>query len=108
MQSLTRLDLMTVYIIAQLKFTQRELYDRYQSRFAEVFRKFRGRLPVADERPEVLERLSFPTARRQRSFTDRPNLRRSRPTARPTRSYYCCAAKSISTRNESEPSTLGH
>jgi uncharacterized protein (DUF1330 family) len=46
---------MTVYIIAQLKFTQRELYDRYQSRCAEVFRKFRGRLLVADERPEVLE-----------------------------------------------------
>jgi uncharacterized protein (DUF1330 family) len=56
MQSSTRLDLMTVYIIAQLKFTQRELYDRYQSRFAEEFRKFRGRLLVADERPEVLER----------------------------------------------------
>jgi uncharacterized protein (DUF1330 family) len=55
MQSSTRLDLVTVYIIAQLKFTQRELYDRYQSRFAEVFRKFRGRLLVADERPEVLE-----------------------------------------------------
>ena len=34
---------MSVYIIAQLKFTRRELYDRYQSRFMGVFRKFRYR-----------------------------------------------------------------
>jgi uncharacterized protein (DUF1330 family) len=46
---------MTVYIIAQLKFTRRELYNRYQSRFAEVFRKFKGRLLVADEHPVVTE-----------------------------------------------------
>jgi hypothetical protein len=30
---------MSVYIIAQLKFTRRELYDRYQSRFTGVFSK---------------------------------------------------------------------
>ena len=46
---------MTVYIIAQLKFTRRELYNRYQSRFADVFRKFRGKLLVADEHPVVVE-----------------------------------------------------
>lgn len=46
---------MTVYIIAQLKFTRRERYDRYQSRFADVFRKFKGKLLVADERPVVAE-----------------------------------------------------
>lgn len=46
---------MTVYVIAQLKFTRRELYDRYQSRFADVFRKFKGKLLVADEGPVVLE-----------------------------------------------------
>jgi len=46
---------MTVYIIAQLKFTRRERYDRYQSRFADVFRKFKGKLLVADERPVVTE-----------------------------------------------------
>ena len=33
---------MSVYIIAQLKFTRRELYDRYQSRFMGVFRKFKA------------------------------------------------------------------
>ena len=46
---------MSVYVIAQLKFTRRELYDRYQSRFADVFRKFKGRVLVADEHPVVLE-----------------------------------------------------
>jgi len=39
---------MSVYIIAQLKFTRRELYDRYQSRFMGVFSKFKGKLLVAD------------------------------------------------------------
>jgi uncharacterized protein (DUF1330 family) len=46
---------MPVYIIAQLKFTRRELYDRYQSRFADVFRKFKGKVLVADEHPVVTE-----------------------------------------------------
>lgn len=46
---------MSVYIIAQLKFTRRELYDRYQARFFDVFRKFRGKVLVADERPRLLE-----------------------------------------------------
>ena len=45
---------MSVYIIAQLKFTRRELYDRYQSRFMGVFKKFKGKLLAADERPVVL------------------------------------------------------
>ena len=46
---------MTVYVIAQVKFTQEELYRRYQSRFAEVFRPFKGHLLVADEKPKVLD-----------------------------------------------------
>ena len=53
---------MTVYIIAQLKFTRRELYDRYQSRFAGVFRKFKGKLLVADEHPVVMTMSSRPIA----------------------------------------------
>src|SRR5436189_6345378 len=47
--------IVSVYIIAQLKFTERERYDRYQSRFFGVFKNFRGRLLVADEHPVVLE-----------------------------------------------------
>ena len=47
---------MSVYIIAQLKFTRRELYDRYQSRFMGVFSEFKGKLLVADaHRPQAVE-----------------------------------------------------
>jgi uncharacterized protein (DUF1330 family) len=46
---------MTVYVIVQLKMTDRVAYDRYQARFFDVFRNFRGRLLSADEHPEVLE-----------------------------------------------------
>lgn len=35
---------MTVYAIAQLKFTDRAAYDRYQARFLDVFRRHRGTL----------------------------------------------------------------
>lgn len=46
---------MTVYVIAQLKMTDRASYDRYQARFFDVFKQFRGRLLAADEHPTVLE-----------------------------------------------------
>jgi len=72
---------MTVYIIAQLKFTRREIYDRYQACFADVFRKFRGRLLVAEEKPLVLEGsferdkvviLEFPDKEAAMEFQDSP------------------------------------
>ena len=46
---------MTVYAIVQLKMTDRAAYDRYQTRFMDVFKKFSGRLLSADENPAVLE-----------------------------------------------------
>lgn len=46
---------MTVYVIAQIKFTREELYRRYQARFADVFKQFKGRMLVADEAPQVLD-----------------------------------------------------
>jgi uncharacterized protein (DUF1330 family) len=46
---------MTVYVIVQLKMTDRAAYDRYQARFLEVFKKFSGRLLSADENPAVIE-----------------------------------------------------
>lgn len=46
---------MTVYIIAQLKFTRRELYSRYAAAFPAVFKKFKGALIAADENIEILE-----------------------------------------------------
>jgi uncharacterized protein (DUF1330 family) len=45
----------TVYAIAQLKFTDRAAYDRYQARFMEVFRRHPGMLLAADESPQVIE-----------------------------------------------------
>ena len=46
---------MTVYAIAQLKFTDRAAYDRYQARFTEIFRRHPGTLLAADESPQVVE-----------------------------------------------------
>jgi uncharacterized protein (DUF1330 family) len=45
----------TVYAIAQLRFTDRAAYDRYQMRFMDVFRRYRGTLLAADEHPQVVE-----------------------------------------------------
>jgi uncharacterized protein (DUF1330 family) len=46
---------MTVYIIVQLKMTDRAAYDRYQAQFFDVFKKFSGRLLSADEKPAIVE-----------------------------------------------------
>lgn len=70
---------MTVYVIAQLSFMQREVYDRYQSRFWEVFKQSKGRLLAADEHPKVLEgswchdklvMMSFPDEAEAREFLE--------------------------------------
>jgi uncharacterized protein (DUF1330 family) len=45
----------TVFAIAQLKFTDRAAYDRYQAKFMEVFRRHPGTLLAADESPQVVE-----------------------------------------------------
>ena len=72
---------MTVYVIVQLKMTDRTAYDRYQARFFDVFRKFSGRLLSADEQPEVLEGtwdrdklvlMSFPDEAAFRAWSDSP------------------------------------
>lgn len=46
---------MTVYAIAQLRFTDRAAYDRYQARFLDVFTRYSGTLLAADESPQILE-----------------------------------------------------
>lgn len=46
---------MSVYLVAQLRFTDRVAYDRYQARFWDVFRQFNGKLLAADEQPLVVE-----------------------------------------------------
>lgn len=46
---------MTVYAIAQISITNRDSYNRYQSRFMEVFGRFKGRLLAADANPHIVE-----------------------------------------------------
>lgn len=72
---------MTVYILAQLRFTERTAYDRYQARFMDVFQRFEGRLLAADERSQVLEGnwqrdkvvlMAFPHEAAARAFAESP------------------------------------
>src|SRR5436305_7459415 len=46
---------MSVYAVVQLRITDRATYNRYQSRFMDVMRKFKGRVLAADEHPHVVE-----------------------------------------------------
>jgi uncharacterized protein (DUF1330 family) len=71
----------TVYVIVQLKMTDRAAYDRYQARFFDVFKKFQGRLLSADEKPAVVEGawdrdkvvlMSFPDEAAFRAWADSP------------------------------------
>ena len=52
---MTTVGWVTVYAIAQLKFTDRDAYDRYQAVFMEVFQRYSGTLLAADEAPRVIE-----------------------------------------------------
>ena len=72
---------MAVYLLAQLRFTNRDTYNRYQARFMDVFRKFNGQLLAADEQPEVFEGqwdrekvvlMSFPDAQSAQKFSESP------------------------------------
>lgn len=75
---------MTVYAVAQLRFTDRAAYDRYQARFMDVFVGFAGRLLAADERPQTVEGawayeklvlMSFPDEPAFRAWADSPAYR---------------------------------
>jgi uncharacterized protein (DUF1330 family) len=46
---------MPVYAIAQLKITDRAVYQRYQDKFMGVLSRFQGQLLAADEKPQLLE-----------------------------------------------------
>lgn len=73
---------MTVYAIAQLRFTDRAAYDRYQARFLEVFNRYSGTLLAADDSPQILEGesdrekvvlMSFPDEASFRAWADSPD-----------------------------------
>lgn len=75
---------MTVYAIAQLRFTDRAAYDRYQARFMEVFCRHPGTLLAADESPRVIEGewdrekvvlMSFPDEAAFRAWSESPEYR---------------------------------
>lgn len=72
---------MTVYVIAQLKFTDEDRYRKYQARFFDVFKDSGGRLLAADETPVVLDGewtrdkvvvMSFDGEQQARAFLDSP------------------------------------
>lgn len=46
---------MPVYAVVQLTITDREVYNRYLSRFTSVFSRYKGRVLAADESPAVVE-----------------------------------------------------
>jgi uncharacterized protein (DUF1330 family) len=75
----------TVYAIAQLKFTDRDAYNRYQAAFMEVFQRYSGTLLAADEAPRVVEGdwdrekvvlMSFPDEAAFREWAESPEYQR--------------------------------
>lgn len=72
---------MTVYIVAQLKFTDRSRYNAYLARFADVFAESGGRLLAADQAvtpledavaPDKVVIMSFDDEAQARAFLDGP------------------------------------
>jgi uncharacterized protein (DUF1330 family) len=75
----------TVYAIAQLKFTHRDAYDRYQAAFMEIFQRYSGTLLAADEAPRLIEGewdrdkvvlMSFPDEAAFREWAESPEYQR--------------------------------
>lgn len=46
---------MPVYIVANIRITDRTEYDQYQAGFMEIFAKYRGELLAVSDAPEVIE-----------------------------------------------------
>ena len=46
---------MSVFVVAQIKITNTESYNKYQSAFMNVFSRFGGKLLAADAMPQVIE-----------------------------------------------------
>lgn len=75
---------MSVYVVAQLSFTDESRYRLYQARFPEAFAGSGGRLLAADEAPQVLEGdwsgsklviMAFADETAARAFLDSPLYR---------------------------------
>ena len=46
---------MTVYVVAQFRYTDKAKYDQYVEKFPEIFAKYNGTLLINNENPTVLE-----------------------------------------------------
>ena len=66
---------MSVYAIAQLWIHDPAAYGRYARRFMRVFEKFRGRVLVADENPQILEGVCDVDKVVVVTFPDEPSFR---------------------------------
>lgn len=75
---------MTVYVVAQLTFTDEPRYRQYQAHFPEAFAGHAGQVLAADEAPKVLEgdwqgskvvMLAFDDEPAARAFLDSPLYR---------------------------------
>jgi uncharacterized protein (DUF1330 family) len=75
---------MSAYLLAQLRFRDIAAYRRYEANFPAVFRKFGGRVLVADESPTILEGtwtrhkvvlLQFPDRAAALRFSEAPEYR---------------------------------
>jgi uncharacterized protein (DUF1330 family) len=89
---------MTVYVVAQLRFTDFAAYRRYQAAYPPVFARFKAELLVADERVEVLEGdwprdklvlMEFPNEAEPRHFRKIPSTRPSPWIGRKVRTRWC-------------------
>lgn len=75
---------MTVYVVAQLTFTDEPRYRRYQAAFPAVWSRYRGQVLAADESPQVNEGqwrgnkvvlLSFPDEAAYREWAESDDYR---------------------------------
>lgn len=75
---------MSVYVVAQLRFTDRSRYGRYQARFMEVFTRYTGKLLASDDAPRLVEGsarpdkiviMSFPSEEAFQAWSDSPEYR---------------------------------
>jgi uncharacterized protein (DUF1330 family) len=75
----------TVYAIAQLKFSDHDAYNRYQAAFMEIFQRYSGTLLAADEAPKVVEGdwdrdkvvlMAFPDEAAFRQWAESPDYQR--------------------------------
>jgi uncharacterized protein (DUF1330 family) len=82
---MTTVGRVTVYAIAQLKFTDRAAYNRYQAAFMEVFQRYSGTLLAADEAPRLIEGkwdrdkvvlMSFPNEAAFQEWAESPDYQR--------------------------------